>query len=69
VTVLCFYCAKPVDPDSAHRAVRGWEVKGVSSTRRSGSDIVLREPLEEFACRGCILRRKHGLSTGQGRLV
>jgi hypothetical protein len=69
VNTTCLYCRKPVDPDKAFRAVRGWQTKGVSATRRGGSDIILREPLEEFACRDCILRRKHGLSQGQGKLI
>lgn len=67
----CFYCGEPVDPTlrSTWRRVAGWERKAQSDTRRSGSDIVLREPRDEYACDDCIRRQKRGINPTQGGLM
>jgi hypothetical protein len=69
VKPTCHYCGKPVAERLAYRRIAGWEQKGISATRRSGSDIILREPLSEFACRSCIIDRKYGRTAGQERLM
>ena len=65
----CTYCKRPIDPRPGyhHQRTIGWERKAVAAARRSGSDIVLRERLNEFACNGCVEERKLG-SAGQGVL-
>lgn len=72
MTVPCIYCGKPVDPGSRYtwHRVRGWERKAhASATRRGGSDIYLREAVEEFACDACIQKMKSGLSPAQDSLI
>lgn len=51
------------------RRIIGWERKAVSPSRRGGSDILLREPLDEFACPACITRLQAGLNVHQEALV
>ena len=67
----CSLCGKPVDPASkqTYRRVQGWEKRSLSSSRRSGSDIVLREQVGEFACGVCIERAKSGLAPSQEALA
>lgn len=65
--VPCSYCGGPMDPSSplVWRLVVGWERKATAQSRKSGSDIVLRQPREKYACDGCIGRMRMGLSPGQ----
>lgn len=67
----CFYCSEPVDPFSMFtwRRVTGWERKARAATRKSGSDITLREPRDEYAHDHCIGRAKAKLASGQGALL
>lgn len=51
-----------------HRIV-GWERKAHSASRRSGSDIALRERRELFACDSCIRRQQRNVNANQGSLV
>jgi hypothetical protein len=59
----CPFCGKPIDPASRYslRRVTGWERKAIGPSRKHGSDIVFREPLDEWAHGGCISAAKHGL--------
>lgn len=66
--VTCHYCGDDLEPDdrNTYRRVLGWERKAHASSRRGGSDIVLREPGVEFACRWCVDALKQGRSPHQG---
>lgn len=67
----CVYCQNEVaigDPHS-YRRVLGWEQKGKSQSRKGGSDIVLREAINEVACGPCITRLKLGFNAKQESLV
>lgn len=67
----CALCSKPVDPTSrsTFTRIQGWERRAQNDTRRSGSDIVLRERRGEFAHAHCIDRAKLGLSPTQEALA
>lgn len=67
--MICTYCRASVDPRYAWRRVVGWEQKAVATSRRRGSDIVLRQQLDEYACNGCVTRLKSGIALGQGTLA
>ena len=69
--VACHLCGQPVDTGSksTYRKVTGWERKAWADSRKSGSDIVLREPLDEYAHPVCIARLKAGLNVGQEALL
>lgn len=71
VLARCHYCGSEVHPDNpwTWRRVTGWERKGQGESRRGGSDIVLREACDEFACDGCIGRLRRKLAPGQGALI
>ena len=66
---VCTYCGGPVDSTSRWRRVIGWERKAISESRKSGSDIVLREPQDEYACNACITLLKSGISVSQESLL
>jgi len=67
---LCPFCGETVDPldSNTWRRVQGWEHKAKGVTRKSGSDIALREPVEAYAHNGCIVLAKSGLSAHQAGL-
>ena len=67
----CFYCGEPVDPFSPFtwRRIIGWERKASATTRKSGSDIALREPRDEYAHDLCVSRTKAKLAVGQEALL
>jgi hypothetical protein len=69
--VPCFYCGDPVDVQArtTYRRVTGWERKALAATRKSGSDITLRETLDEYACPVCISLRRDGIQPGQESLL
>lgn len=71
MTHACSLCGLPVDPrdPQTHRRIQGWERKSQGASRKSGSDIVLREQLPEFACFSCIFRLQQGISVGQESLL
>jgi hypothetical protein len=73
VTRFCYYnCGREVDPLSpnTYRRVAGWERKAIAATRKSGSDIVGREPLgEDFACDVCIGRIRRGVAPTQEAML
>ena len=61
----CVFCRDPVDPTDPyvwHRMV-GWErsLRVRASGKTGGSDIVMREQLEEFAHPGCVALARDGL--------
>lgn len=66
-----FGCGREIDPDasSTYRRIQGWERKAVLDSRRGGSDISLREQLDEYACPVCIDRLKDGVNVNQTALV
>lgn len=51
-----------------HRVV-GWERKAHTASRRSGSDIALRERRELFACDSCVRRQQRGVNANQQGLL
>jgi hypothetical protein len=71
LTVRCFYCGEPVDPQArtTWRRVTGWERKAAASSRRGGSDIALRQPLQEWACMHCVDRLQNGVNAAQLELT
>jgi len=71
MTVRCYFCDRQVDPQAreTYRRAVGWERKAIADSRRGGSDIVLRELLEVFACPVCITRQQQGLAPLQESLL
>jgi hypothetical protein len=71
VNVACHFCGGPVDPTAREtwRRIAGWERKGFGETRRGGSDIVLRAPVDEFAHAACVAAVLNGVAIGQTSLV
>ena len=68
--MICVLCSRPIErPSDAFRRVIGWERKANSSSRKGGSDITLREALDEYACASCITRLRAGLNVAQESLV
>lgn len=67
----CFYCAESVDPHetTTYRRIVGWERKALGASRKSGSDIKLREPREEFAHSRCVDRAARGINARQESLL
>lgn len=67
----CTYCGDPVDlqHDTVYRRVVGWERKSKAASRKAGSDIVLREARDEFACDPCVRRLKRGVAPTQEALI
>ena len=72
VTVRCHYCGAeyPADSRLIWRRVTGWERRAHrDSTRKGGSDIACRRPLEDYACDPCVGKLRRGLSPDQGELL
>ena len=77
LAVFCVICGEPVDPLAPYvrQAIRGFQVKGVvrPSGTVGGSDIELRETLQEWAHPECVSleksRRVNGVSPYQEKLV
>jgi hypothetical protein len=68
--VICALCGQPIEHTAdAYRRVVGWERPGRGSSGVSGSSLVLREALDEFACGACITRLRAGLNVAQETLV
>lgn len=67
----CAECGQPLNPldPNVYQRVQGYERKAIGASRKSGSDIVCRSPLQEFAHSHCVSRLKMGLSPGQGSMV
>lgn len=67
----CHFCGDPIDPTGRQtwRRVEGWERKATAAARRSGSDIALRQPRDEYAHDLCVSRARSGLSPLQGSLL
>jgi len=67
--VNCLYCKAPLDPDGPNvlRKVHAWEHKSQAASRRSGSDLVLREVYkpEVWACSGCVRKLRRGVALEQ----
>jgi hypothetical protein len=70
VLCRCAFCGGPIDPaDQMWRRVIGWERKASAESRRGGSDIVFREPLDEYAHDACVQLEKAGVSVAQVSLL
>lgn len=71
MNVQCALCGELVDPLDRHtwRRVVGWERKAIGQSRKSGSDIALREPRDEYAHAHCIRLYRLHVHVGQGTLV
>ena len=71
--VTCPLCGELVDPvaPTTWRRISGWERSAHRAGARAGggSDIVLREPVGDYAHPECIARAKAGLSAGQEALA
>jgi hypothetical protein len=70
VNTCCTFCHQPVDPGSryTYQRVTGWERKALNPSRKHGSDIMLRESVEEWAHAPCVGLAKQGL-LGQESLL
>lgn len=66
---ICVYCGKLVAPSQAHQRIQGWEHRGATDSRRGGSDIILRERLDEYACDLCVSRLRAGVNPDQEKLL
>jgi hypothetical protein len=71
MTVKCALCGTGINPTAqgVGQKVTGWEVKAIAASRKSGSDIIGRQQVPEFACPSCIRCVKLGLNPGQGSMV
>jgi ferredoxin len=69
MTVRCSFCPETVELRDAYQRITGWERKAVVASRKGGSDIVLRESCDEFACSACIARLRSGVNVEQGALL
>ena len=68
--MTCTHCSTSLDATTAFTRVQGWEKRANASTsRKGGSDITLRERLDEHACHRCVDRLKSGLSVEQESLL
>jgi hypothetical protein len=68
----CSYCGEPVNPLNrfTYRRIVAWERKAPThSSRRGGSDAVLREQLDEWAHPHCVSLAADGIAPGQTSLV
>lgn len=65
--VPCAFCQEPVDPQakSTHQKVMGWEKR---RSQGGANQIILREPLFEYAHATCIDERKLGIHQKQASL-
>jgi hypothetical protein len=63
----CSYCQEPVRPNSRFTwtRVQGWHRPG----KAGGSDVVLRESVDEWACPRCISRIRLGVNPDQQALM
>ena len=52
----CDLCKMPLELRDAYQRVTGWERPHHHGSAKSGSSLVLRERLQEFACGMCIAR-------------
>lgn len=71
MTAVCHYCGEQIDvvsPWTWHRVI-GWERKAQAASRKSGSDIALREARDEYAHDMCISRAKQGVAPTQSTLA
>jgi hypothetical protein len=71
MTPSCFYCHRPIDPAAPNiwRRVIAWERKAMAGSRKRGSDIALRTPVDEYAHGTCIGLAKDGITPGQQTLT
>jgi hypothetical protein len=67
----CNFCKFEVDPQQPHyRKVVGWERPGRGVSDRSGSSIVMRQPVPDVvACVGCVTKLQNGVSVEQESLI
>lgn len=69
----CSGCKCPLNPDASttFRRYQAWGRKSVTPSRRAGSDLVLRVPVEppEFRCSTCVAQEKRGVAPVQGMLA
>ena len=67
--LFCIYCKKhTINTHTDYQRIVGWQRKVHTSSRRGGSDIVLRETREQWACRWCIEKLRRG-NIGQQELL
>lgn len=63
----CVFCDEPVEVQarSTHQKVTGWEKR---RSQGGANQIILREPLFEYAHATCIDERRHGIHPDQANL-
>lgn len=66
---VCHYCGAPVDTSRAFQRITGWQRKSQLASRKRGSDVVLRQTTDEWACEDCVTRLREGLPIEQGSLL
>jgi hypothetical protein len=65
----CAYCGRVIGADEPYdQRVVGWERKAGAASRKSGSDILLRERRDEFAHRHCVDTAARGLAPTQAAM-
>lgn len=64
----CHRCGKPIPEGTGYEEVVGWQRKARGSSRRGGSDVVLREGTGKWRCAGCIHVMKLGHAPEQTSL-
>ena len=71
MTPVCALCGGELltSGERIYRKVEGWERPGKGSTGRSGSSLVLREPLDEYAHSTCIEKKRLGVQPTQPSLL
>jgi hypothetical protein len=67
---FCSLCNGPIqDGERFDRQVSGWERKALSTARRGGSDVLLREHTDRVAHSRCVDASKAGISPQQEAML
>jgi hypothetical protein len=71
VTPTCALCGRGLleSGEGIYVRVIGWERPGKGSTGNTGSSIVLREKLDEYAHSTCIQKKRAGVTPTQPSLL
>lgn len=68
--LFCALCNGPIqNGEILAEQITAWRVKGIGTSRRGGSDVVLRETTGRVAHQRCLDRQRSGVSVQQGQLV
>jgi hypothetical protein len=71
VKFTCSFCGKEVNPagHDVFQKVEAWQRPGRGVSGKSGSSLVLRQTVEEFACVQCIVRAQLPTDPNQTTLI